>query len=174
MRAIRPANFRICALAHFTTAGIWRTYMQGPGTFLRLRQTGDGNLTSLLRARDAIAAIEFAFMTPVFLAVFVGMVDLGMMLFQDYQLDQAVAAGEQYAVVNASSVNSTSGATLANNIASAVENANGSGWAGDVVVVNNGPSDAISNGQSTTGGTASNADSCYCPTGSPPTWTWGS
>src|SRR5579862_1781790 len=157
MRAIRPANFRICALAHFTTAGIWRTYMQGPGTFLRLRQTGDGNLTSLLRARDAIAAIEFAFMTPVFLAVFVGMVDLGMMLFQDYQLDQAVAAGEQYAIVNASSVNSTNGAALAASIATTIENANGTAWAGDVVVVNHGPTMTISGGSGSPSGTAANA-----------------
>jgi Flp pilus assembly protein TadG len=125
-------------------------------------------------SKEGIAAVEFALIMPVFLMVFVGLVDVGMMLYKDYQLDQAVAAGEQYAVLNAASVSSTGGATLASNVASAVENANGTAWAGDVVVVNNGPTETVSNGTATASGTASNADSCYCPSGSPPSWTWGS
>jgi Flp pilus assembly protein TadG len=131
-------------------------------------------LAELWRSRSAIAAIEFAFLMPVFLILFVGIVDMGMMLVQDYRLDQAVAAGEEYAAINAASVNSTSGATLASSIATTVESANGNAWANDTVVVNNGPSVTVTSGSATAAGTASNADSCYCPTGSPPNWTWGS
>jgi len=133
-----------------------------------------GSLADLRRSRSAAAAIEFAFIMPVFLIMFVGVVDLGMMLVEDYRLDQAVAAGAEFAAVNASSVNSTNGATLASNIATAVESANGNAWANDTVVVNDGPSVTVSNGTPTSGGTASNANNCYCPTGSPPNWNWGS
>jgi Flp pilus assembly protein TadG len=126
------------------------------------------------RSHSALAAIEFAIIMPVFLMLLVGVVDLGMMLFEDYKLDQAVAAGSEYASVNPSSVNSTGGAALASSIATTVESANGSGWANDVVTVNNGPTVTVTSGSAATSGTASNADSCYCPTGSPPNWTWGS
>jgi Flp pilus assembly protein TadG len=129
---------------------------------------------AMLRSRSAAAAIEFAFIMPIFLILFVGIADVGMMLLEDYKLDQAVAAGAELASVNASSVSSTGGATLASNIASTVESANGTAWANDTVVVNNGPSVTVSNGTASSGGTAANADSCYCPTGSPPNWTWGS
>jgi Flp pilus assembly protein TadG len=131
-------------------------------------------LVSLCRTQDAIAAIEFAFVMPVFLILLIGVVDFGMALVDDYRLDQAVAAGAEYAAVNAGDVNSTSGATLASDIATAVEDANGTASANDVVVVNDGPTETITSGTGTASGTASNANNCYCPTGSPPNWTWGS
>jgi len=129
---------------------------------------------TLWRSSAGLAAIEFAIMMPVFLVILVGAVDLGSMLFQDYKLDQAVAAGAQYAAVNPSSVNSTSGALLASSIAAAVEDANGTAWANDVVVVNDGPTVIVTNGAAVTSGTDANANNCYCPTGSPPNWNWGS
>lgn len=127
-----------------------------------------------LKSSSGIAAVEFAFIVPIFLILLMGAIDIGQMLLAYYRLDQAVAAGAQYAVLNAANVNSTSGPTLASNIATIVSNANGSSSANDTVVVNNGPSVTITNGSPQSGGTASNADNCYCPTGSPPTWTWGS
>lgn len=129
---------------------------------------------ALWRSRAGLAAIEFAFVMPIFLMLLVGAVDLGMMLFEDYKLDQAVAAGAEYAAVNPSSVSSSGGATLATSIATTVEDANATSWANDQVVVNDGPSVTVTNGTFSNSGTASNADSCYCPTGSPPNWTWGS
>lgn len=131
-------------------------------------------LGALWRSRAGLAAIEFALIMPVFLILLVGAVDMGLMLFEDYKLDQAVAAGAEYAAVNPSNVNSTNGASLASSIATTVEDANGTAWANDVVVVNDGPTATVTNGSLTSSGTASNADSCYCPTGSPPNWTWGS
>jgi Flp pilus assembly protein TadG len=131
-------------------------------------------ISSVLRNRTGAAAIEFAIMMPIFLLIVVGVTDLGGMLFTHYQLEQAVAAGAEYAAVNASSVNSTSGGTLASSIATLIENANGNGWANDDVVINNGPSVSVTNGSASSSGTASNADNCYCPSGSPPNWSWGS
>jgi len=132
------------------------------------------SIHALWQSAAGIAAIEFAIITPVFLIIFVGAVDLGMMLFEDYKLDQSVAAGAEYAAVNPSNVNSTAGAGLASSIAATVASANGSGWANDVVVVNNGPTVTVTNGTAVSSGTNSNADDCYCPTGSPPNWSWGS
>jgi len=143
------------------------------GVGISLRTVRNG-LAALWRSRTGIAAIEFAFVVPVFLILLVGAVDLGLMLFEDYKLEQAVAAGAEYAAVNPTDVNSTNGPTLASSIAATVESANGTAWANDVVVVNNGPTVTVTNGTATSSGTNSNADSCYCPTGSPPNWTWGS
>lgn len=125
-------------------------------------------------AQSGIAAIEFAFLVPVLLVLLMGAVDMGQMLYAYYRLDQAVAAGAQYALLNSSKVSSTNGAALASSIANVVANANGTSWANDTIVVNNGPSVTMSNGTASNGGTASNADNCYCPSGSPPSWTWGS
>lgn len=130
--------------------------------------------TAMTKDSRGIAAVEFAFIVPVFLILFMGGIDLAQMLYGYYRLDQAVAAGAQYAEINAANVSSTNGAALATNIATIVSNANGTSWANDTIVVNNGPSVTITNGSATSGGTAANADSCYCPSGSPPNWTWGS
>jgi hypothetical protein len=64
-------------------------------------------------------------------------------------------------------VTSASGAALASNIATMVTTSG-------VVVVNNGPKVTITNGAPSSSGTATNANSCYCPTGSPTSWAWGS
>jgi len=132
------------------------------------------SIKTFLSRDEGLAAIEFAMLVPVYLLILVGAVDMGGMLYTTYQLEQAVAAGADYAAVNSSNVNSTNGATLASSIATIIENANGSAWANDTIVVNNGPSETVTGGSGSAGGTASNANSCYCPTGSPPTWSWGS
>ncbi len=121
-----------------------------------------------------VAAVEFALLTPVFCLLIAGVVDLGGALFTKFKLDAAVTAGANFAQVNASNVSSTNGQTLANNIATIVETSEGSGWANDDVVVNDGPSTTVSSGTSTTSGTAANADLCYCPSGTPSSFTWGS
>jgi Flp pilus assembly protein TadG len=124
-------------------------------------------------ADSGIAAVEFAIIVPIFLMFFVGTTDLGQLLFDQYTLDNAVAAGAQYAALNAANVTSTNGAALASSIATVVESANGSAWANDTIVVNDGPTVTVTSGTATSGGTASNADSYYCLTGSPGSWSWG-
>jgi len=129
---------------------------------------------SLLRDRRGVAAIEFALVTPLFCLLLAGVVDLGGALYTKFKLDSAVTAGANFAQINAANVGSANGQTLANNIAAIVESSEGSSWANDTVVVNDGPTTTISSGTSTTSGTASNADACYCPTGTASSATWGS
>src|SRR5271167_4407028 len=72
-------------------------------------------------------------------------------------VDTAVNAGAQYAVNNAGMVSSGS-STLNTEISNLVNNLNGTGWATSTV--------NVSNSNDTTG--------CYCPSGTPGSWTWGS
>lgn len=129
----------------------------------------------LARQNAGIAALEFALVAPVFFVLFAGMTDLGHGLYMRVRLEAAVAAGTNYALVNASKVNSTSaGTTLATAIASLVTTSNGGTVPNATIVLNDGQTVTVSGGTQTVSGTAANADSCYCPTGSPPNWIWGS
>jgi Flp pilus assembly protein TadG len=131
-------------------------------------------LRELIGDRSGVAAIEFALLLPVICLLLAGIVDLGGALYTKFKLDSAVTAGANFAQINATNVSSTNGQALANNIAAIVETSQGSGFADDGVIVNNGPSTSISGGAPTTGGTATNADVCYCPTGTAGTVAWGS
>ncbi|MGH7085336.1 MAG: hypothetical protein ACREFN_10150, partial [Acetobacteraceae bacterium] len=108
------------------------------------------------------------------LTLVAGTIDLGTLIYTEARIDAAVAAGAEYAAVNAASVNSTSGATLADSIATLVANANGSNWAESGVCVNNGPSATVSGTAPPCSGSAASADDSYCPSGAPPNWSWGS
>jgi len=107
-----------------------------------------------LRENAGVAAVEFAILATVFLTLLAGTIDIGLMLYTEFQLDTAVDAGAQYALNNAAMVGSNP-TSLSTNIASIVNNLNGSG--SSTVNVNN-------NNDST---------HCYCPSGSPGNWTWG-
>ena len=133
-------------------------------------------LKGLLTGRhdDGIAALEFALLTPIFMIILAGVVDLGGVVSTRFRLDTAVAAGSNYVLVNATKVSSTTGATLATSLASIVTTSETSTTANGTVVINNGPTVTVSAGVSTSSGTAANADLCYCPTGSPTSLTWGS
>ena len=134
-----------------------------------------GILRRFVGDRAGVAAVEFALVTPIFCLLLAGIVDLGGALYTKFKLDAAVTAGANFAQINAGNVSSTNGQTLANNIATIVETSQGSGWADDGVIVNNGPSTSVtSGGTPATSGTAANADVCYCPTGTPGAFTWGS
>jgi hypothetical protein len=102
------------------------------------------------------AAVEFAIFVPFFMIIVAGTLDLGYLIYTASELTAAVSAGSQYAENNAAMVSSNP-RRLADNIGTIVENANGTKWATSTVNVNN--------GGDTTG--------CYCPTGSPGYWIWG-
>lgn len=121
-----------------------------------------------------VAAVEFALAAPVVIMILVALVDLGSVLFIRFQLDSAVAAGANYALVNGSSVSSTNGAALASTLAGVVSSSQGTNSADSSITVNNGPAAGSSGGTVSTSGTASSADSCYCPTGAGATMAWGS
>jgi Flp pilus assembly protein TadG len=134
-------------------------------------------IARLLRLRGnraGVAAVEFAMVLPMFGLLLAGVVDLGNVLYTRFRLDSAVSAAADYVEVNAASVSSTGGATLASNAATIVQSSQGASWANASVVINNGPTSTVNNGTSSAGGTASGADSCYCPTYSAGTTTWGS
>lgn len=124
--------------------------------------------------RAGATAVEFAIVVPLLTLLFAGIADFGNVLFQRFRLDSSVSAAANYAIVNAASVSSTGGATLASNAATILESAQGSSYANATVVVNNGPSTTITGGTASNSGTASQADGCYCPTGSASSITWGS
>jgi Flp pilus assembly protein TadG len=119
-------------------------------------------LCRILSAREntGVAAIEFAVCAAALLVVLAGTVDVGRLLYTASQLDAAVSAGAQYAANNYASVSksATDAANLSTAIANVVASANGSAWATATVNVNNG----------------NDATGCYCPSGSPGSWSWGS
>lgn len=124
-------------------------------------------------ANRGMAAVEFGLYSVVFLPLLAGTTDVGLLLYVHFQLDAAVAAGAQYAVVNAANVSSTNGAALATSMASLVANAHSASWANSTIVINNGPTASVTNGNASSSGTAANADSLYCPSGTTGNWIWG-
>lgn len=131
-------------------------------------------LALLLRSRRCVAALEFGLLAPTFVMIFAGVADLGNALYTWAKLEQALALGANYALMNKAQVNSTNGQTLADNIATIVATSNPGTGANSKVVINNGPTAAVTaGGTPANSGTAANADKYYCLTGAPPSWTWG-
>ena len=119
-------------------------------------------LLQLLRPQEdaGVAAIEFAIYALVFLMIVAATVDIGLLMFTGAQLDAAVSAGAEYAVNQPlpSAMVTSNPSGLNTNISNIVNNAIGTGWATSTVNVNNG----------------NDSTHCYCPTGTPGNWTWGS
>jgi Flp pilus assembly protein TadG len=122
----------------------------------------------------ANASVEFAMVFPVLLVSLAAAIDMGGLLSLRLQLETAVTAATNYALVSNANVSSANGAALASNL-SVILTANiGNPITAGSIIVNNGPSVTITNGTSVTGGTAANADLLYCPTGTTNPWSWGS
>jgi Flp pilus assembly protein TadG len=119
----------------------------------------------LLRRRQGTAAVELALIAPIMLTLFAGTIDFARVYDQEIALSSAVASAAQYALINAASINSSSAATLAATLGGIVANSNGAAWAGATVTVNDGATSAVTNGSTSSSGTATNANSCWCPTG---------
>ncbi len=128
----------------------------------------------LWRRRHGTAAVEMALIAPLLLTLFAGIIDFARAYDQEIQLSSAVAAAAQYALINVASINSTGAAALASTLSGIVANSNGANWAGATVTVNNGATNTLTNGKPTSSGTAANANSCFCPTGtSAAAWSFG-
>jgi Flp pilus assembly protein TadG len=138
------------------------------GPAIRRRRDGGGGI-----GRRGTAAVELALISPILLILFAGVIDFGRVYHDEIELSSAVAAAAQYALLNVSSINSGGAASLAGTIGGIVANGNGAGWASASVTVNAGATSVVAGGVTTPGGTASNADSCWCPTGGAAAWSWG-
>src|SRR5215471_5477290 len=78
-------------------------------TGLRALNCARRRLAALLGARDGNAALEFSIAAPVLAAVFVPLIDIGMAVYQQMQVQDAAQAGAQYAMAhgwNSSSIQS--------------------------------------------------------------------
>lgn len=122
-----------------------------------------------LCAEEGASAVEFALLVPIMLLIVGVMLDFGFNLVMRFSVTQAVSASSNYAVVNGTSVSSTGGAGLAQNLVTLVPAAIDA-----AVVVNNGPAVTRASGVSAVSGTASNADKCYCPSVGGSVVSWGS
>jgi Flp pilus assembly protein TadG len=128
----------------------------------------------LLQRRHGTAAVELALIAPMLLTLFAGIIDFARVFDQEIALSTAVASAAQYALLNVASINSTSAASLAATLSGIVANSNGAAWAGATVSVNGGSTSTVASGSTTSGGTAANANSCWCPTGaSSAAWAFG-
>lgn len=140
---------------------------------MKTKQSRLARLTSRLANRDGAAAVEFAILAPILVLVLAGAVDFGGVVFTRFGLDNTVSSAANYALNAKASVNGTSGGTLAQTISAVISNS-GATQINGTVTINNGPMATITNGVATISGTAANANSCYCPTRSGATITWGS
>src|ERR1700750_374910 len=117
-----------------------------------------GTLRAVRRLRtwgDAgAAAVEFAIFVPAFMIILGGTINLGYLIYTASALTAAVSAGSQSAE-NTSAMVASSPSGLAIGISTVVANASGPNWATSTVNVNN------------------NTTNCYCPSGVPGNWTWG-
>ncbi len=131
-------------------------------------------LRAILPARDGIAALEFGLLGPIFCLLLAGSVDFGGVIYVKLALDAGVSAASNYALNAGTSTNSSSGPAFASNLAAVVASSHSANWANASVTVNHGPTATVVAGVTTSGGTAANADSCYCPTAGPSGLIWGS
>lgn len=123
--------------------------------------------------RSGASAVEFAIIAPVFALLFAATIDIGAVLLKRFQLDNTLSAGTNYALISQANVSAANGAALATALAGIVAAAGTRTYADSAVVVNNGPSQRVVLGVAQpAAGTASNADLCYCPTGTA-TLVWG-
>lgn len=130
-------------------------------------------LARFAKARSGAAAVEFVLMAPILVFVMVAMVDFGRAIYLKSSIESVVSAGANYALVNGSLVTATNAGTLSGNVAVLLSGNSSASPVSGKVVVNNGSTATLSSGTIVKTGTASNADSCYCPTISGTAVTWG-
>jgi Flp pilus assembly protein TadG len=126
-------------------------------TSIKLRAHVSRARQVLARENAGVAAVEFAILSTVFLTLLAGTVDIGLLLYTEFQLDSAVNASAQYAVNNAATVSSNP-SSLSSDISNLVSSLNNGSGSSNTVNVNNN----------------NDGTHCYCPTGSPGSWSWGS
>lgn len=94
------------------------------------------------------------------------------MLYGQFRLNEAVSAAADYALINRTAVNSSNASDLAAKLAAIGGGSSGSDTITSTAVVNSGPTSVLADGKIVSSGSASAADSCYCPrrTSGGPDW----
>lgn len=124
------------------------------------------------RARGGAVAVEFAIIAQVFAVIFAGTAEIGVIYLKRLQLNNTLAAATNYAMINPAAVSGSGGAALATTLATILTNDGFAAPAEVTIVINGGARRTVTNGVAATAGTASEADRCYCPTGTT-TVVWG-
>jgi Flp pilus assembly protein TadG len=119
-----------------------------------------------------VSALEFALIAPIFLLLFAGTIELGGMLYTRFQLNSALSAAASYTLLNGNKLSEATASDLVANTAAIVAGGTNSSVS-VTVAVNKDYARTLSNGQLTTSGSPSDADRCYCPTGTGATPDWG-
>ncbi len=107
------------------------------------------------------AAVEFAVLAPVLGIILAGAVDFGAAVYMRSQIENAVSAGANFAIVNATKVTAAEARGLGRTVAAYLGSSSAINDA--TIVVNNGPSVRYSEGRVSDSGSGSPAGSCYCP-----------
>lgn len=131
-------------------------------------------LTRLLNDSSATSAVEFSLIAPILIGLLGASVDIGTEIRIKYKLTSSLANAADYALIHATQASSQGAAALAAATAALAASSYAANWADTRVEVNNGATATVTSGVAAASGTASNAESTYCPTGSGATFAWGS
>jgi Flp pilus assembly protein TadG len=97
-----------------TNAGSRMHYLQ------EARRTLRRHFTRAVKDTTGVAAVEFAFMVPIFGLMLISVTDIGLSVYRKMQVEGAAQVGAQYAVVNGFDVNAISTAVTSASKATAV------------------------------------------------------
>ena len=118
-------------------------------------------LRRLFRSTQGGAAVEFAVLSPILCLVLAAAADFGGLVYTRFQVENAVSAAANLAIVGEDQVNASGGPALAGQIAAFLGTQ--AGIETSAVLVNSGPLAVFaSNAVAVTGASAA-ADACYCP-----------
>ena len=124
-------------------------------------------------AEEGVALVEFTLVLPILLLLLAMAVDFGAVLHTRFQLNAAVSAGANYALVRGEEAAGSGASALAREIVALVADNQGAGWADAESLVNDGPH-AVRSGQGTVEtGSTDHVRDCYCLTGSASSPVWG-
>lgn len=115
----------------------------------------------LVRSTRGGAAVEFAVLSPILCLVLAAAADFGGLVYARFQVENAVSAAANLAIVGEDQVNASDGASLGSQIAAFLGTQ--AGIDTSLVLVNSGPSAVFASSAVSVSGTPSAADACYCP-----------
>jgi Flp pilus assembly protein TadG len=119
------------------------------------------------------AAVEFALITPIFVVILAGGIDLALLIYSRFHLEATVSDGASYALVKSDLVDSKNGSDLATKIATIIASESTAGDTQASVVVNNGAIADYNGAEIIVHGEAGQANACYCPKGNASSLDWG-